>query len=86
MCNIEAIKEKKKQLRWQCRRGMLEIDLLLDRYLSNSYDKASQSERQLFDQFLSENDQQLFVWLTGQEQPAEIYQNLVFQLRNASTE
>ena len=81
MSTIEAVEIKKKQLQWQCRRGMLEIDLILKRYLSNSYLEAGESEQALFESLLTENDQQLFLWFTGREKPSEHYLDLVEKLR-----
>ncbi|MCD8499699.1 MAG: succinate dehydrogenase assembly factor 2 [Gammaproteobacteria bacterium] len=37
-----------KRLQWQCRRGMLEIDLLLKRYLSAHYRYVSVDEQAIF--------------------------------------
>lgn len=81
MSNIETAEEKKKRLLWQCRRGMLENDLLLKRYLSNSYIDSPQDEQLLFESFLSENDQQIFLWLSGREVAPQHYFHLVEKLR-----
>jgi antitoxin CptB len=54
-------------LRWACRRGMLELDVLLGNFLTEAYAKISQPEQVLFEQFLTNNDQDLFMWLTGKE-------------------
>lgn len=81
MSTLEAIELKKRQLQWQCRRGMLEIDLLLKRYLSESYLESDETERALFESLLSENDQQLFLWLTGQEESCTKYTHLIGKLR-----
>ncbi len=72
MTNFDE-KDKKKRLEWQCRRGMLEIDIVLKRYLSNKYMQASPDKQQAFESLLSENDQQLFLWITGKETPSKPY-------------
>lgn len=82
---IETAEAKKKRLHWQCRRGMLEIDLILNRYLSACYLEASLNEQAIFEQILSENDQHLFLWLTEKESPPEKYVNLVLKLRQNSS-
>lgn len=44
---------------WQCRRGMLELDLLLNNFVDNRVDSLSKEERQAFSQLLSYPDQVL---------------------------
>jgi antitoxin CptB len=51
------------RLRWACRRGMLELDLLFEHYLDEHYPHASPAEQALFERLLSESDQDLFDWL-----------------------
>jgi len=48
------------QLYWQCRRGNLELDLLLKNYLENRYLHASESEREQFAELLKLDDEELF--------------------------
>lgn len=55
------------QLKWACRRGMLELDVLLGNFLTEAYPKLSTDQQNLFERFLSNNDQDLFIWLTGKE-------------------
>ncbi len=47
------------KLRWQCRRGTKELDLLLLRYLDNYYLKADNEEKALFIEFLMLEDDHL---------------------------
>jgi antitoxin CptB len=48
------------QLYWQCRRGNLELDLLLKNYLENNYPHADELERQRFVELLKLDDEDLF--------------------------
>ncbi len=57
------------RLRWACRRGMLELDVLLGNFLEEVYTNLTEEEQFIFVQLLSENDQDLFLWLTGKEPP-----------------
>jgi antitoxin CptB len=50
---------KMTQLYWQCRRGSLELDLLLKNYLENQYSQATASERQKFAELLKLEDDEL---------------------------
>lgn len=55
------------RLRWACRRGMLELDVLLGNFLEEAYLTLSSSDQQLFIQLLECQDQELFEWLTGKK-------------------
>ena len=44
---------------WQCRRGMLELDLLLNNFINKAVDQLSQQEKKTFEQLLSYPDQTL---------------------------
>ncbi len=70
-----------KQLRWQCRRGMLEVDIILMRYVEQRYEQASEEEQACFERLLQENDQRLFDWLMGKAEPDPVFQTLVSLLR-----
>lgn len=57
------------QLRWQCRRGMRELDQLLVRYLDVYYDAASDREKSAFQTLLTLPDPELAGYLLGQQSP-----------------
>ena len=59
------------RLRWQCRRGMLELDLLFEAFIDNGYQQLSQQERETFQQLLSHPDQTLLKWLMGETEPED---------------
>jgi antitoxin CptB len=59
------------KLRWRCRRGMRELDVLLERYLEQRYARASAVEQQAFESLLDLPDPQLFAYLVRREPPAE---------------
>ena len=59
------------KLRWQCRRGMKELDELLLGFLERHYAAASSHERQAFDELLALQDLTLWRYLSGQETPAD---------------
>ncbi len=60
------------QLRWRCRRGMLELDVMLRRYLDQQYDGLETWEKFQFVQFLEREDDQLWDWLSGRIVPEEL--------------
>ncbi|MBT8131498.1 MAG: succinate dehydrogenase assembly factor 2 [Gammaproteobacteria bacterium] len=59
------------RLRWRCRRGMRELDLLVGGWLERSYATASDVEQAAFQQLLESPDPLLYAWLTGRERPAD---------------
>lgn len=60
---IRHLQEKIKRLRWQCRRGMLELDLILVAFLDKNYLNLSASYQDLFEQLLTYSDQDLYHYL-----------------------
>lgn len=55
------------RLRWSCRRGMLELDVLLGNFLQEAYPDLAAEDQTVFVKLLETNDQDLFMWLTGKE-------------------
>lgn len=53
------------RLRWQCRRGFLELDLVLNNYLSTHYATASDAERATFARLVRAADEDIARWLQG---------------------
>lgn len=53
------------QLRWRCRRGMRELDVLLLRYLDDDFPAAPASDRQAFEELLSWQDPDIVDLLAG---------------------
>ena len=54
---------RKAKLKWHCRRGMRELDLLLERFLEDRYDALSPSDRDTFERLLDCRNQDLMDWL-----------------------
>ena len=63
--------EEVARLRWRCRRGMKELDLVLLRYLEQDYPQASPADRAAFARILELQDPDLFGYLVGRDTPAE---------------
>lgn len=75
--------EEHRRLYWSCRRGMLELDLLLIPFLQDRYDTLNPEQQALFHQFLESTDIDLFAWLT---QPTQVpsdspFADLITQIR-----
>jgi antitoxin CptB len=57
------------QLRWACRRGLLELDLLLNTYMDKVYDQLTDREKRQFISLLDMQDQEMYEMLTGKTSP-----------------
>lgn len=55
----------KNQIRWACRRGMLELDRFLMAFFDDCYDNLSKADQNTFVLLLEEADQDLYNWLLG---------------------
>jgi antitoxin CptB len=71
------------KLRWRCRRGSLELDLILLDYLENHYSQAVLSEQALFTHLLTLEDSELIRYVMGEDNPPrESLALLVVKIRN----
>ena len=59
------------RLRWRCRRGMKELDILLSRYLDERFCAASAEEQEAFRRLLEIQDPLLYAYCLGQDRPPE---------------
>lgn len=65
------------RLRWQCRRGLLELDLLFARFLEERYSELNSAQQGDFRRLLEFPDPTLLAWIQGQEQPPDHLKNIV---------
>jgi len=61
----------KNRLFWASRRGMLELDIILQKFLETTYDQLKPEEQALYQHLLGGEDQDLFAWLMGREEPED---------------
>jgi antitoxin CptB len=61
----------KAKLIWQCRRGMLELDLMLNHFVSQYLEQLTPSQLAAFEQLLSYPDPDIYLWLMGSEDPSK---------------
>jgi len=59
------------ELRWRCRRGMLELDILLNAYLERRFNNLSPEQSAAFNAILDYPDQVLFDLLMGNMQSSD---------------
>ena len=59
------------RLRWQCRRGTLELDLALRQFLDQGYGELSAPQRAAFERLLRESDETLQAWIFGHQEVSD---------------
>ncbi|MES9861422.1 MAG: succinate dehydrogenase assembly factor 2 [Candidatus Thiodiazotropha sp. LLP2] len=73
------------RLRWQCRRGMLELDVLLEAFLEQHYSELSPRMQRHFIQLLEFPDPVIHAWCIGDERPDDDeFAELVASIRTTS--
>lgn len=59
------------KLQWHCRRGMLELDIILGRFLTERFMQLSENDQNDFEKLLNNHDQDLFNWLVHKQIPTD---------------
>jgi antitoxin CptB len=60
-----------RQILWRCRRGMKELDILLERYARTHYESAPPAQKRAFAQLLELPDPDLADYFFGHATPEE---------------
>jgi len=71
------------RIRWRCRRGLLELDLILKGFLDNHFDRLDAGQRDLFNELLDESDIDLLDWALGRGEPYDPRYRPVVELLRA---
>lgn len=64
-------KERKAKIAWQCRRGLLELDIIFEYILEKHLDNMTDTEINAFEKLLHHQDSYLYAWLLGYEHPKD---------------
>ncbi len=67
------------RLRWHCRRGMKELDQLLERYLDRHYASAGPAEQAAFRALLDLQDPVLYGYFLGRDAPDDESINAIIE-------
>jgi len=79
--------ERINRLRWKCRRGMLELDIMLQTFLDHGYMELGKIQQEHFDELLSYEDNPLFELLMNNTSPTNpemkyVIKSIQYTLRN----
>ncbi|WJG10484.1 succinate dehydrogenase assembly factor 2 [Aliiglaciecola sp. LCG003] len=55
------------RLKWACRRGMLELDVLFMPFVDQAFDQLDESQQLVFERLLTCDDPDLFAWFMGHQ-------------------
>ena len=61
--------DKKARLLWRCRRGIKEMDIILQEFINVSYDQLNDEDKNAFAKLLDEQDLDILNWIMGKDNP-----------------
>lgn len=67
------------RVRWRCRRGLLELDIVLGRFIEQRYATMDDAQRVVFDELLDMPDTELWDVITGNKEPPHAHQRVVLE-------
>ncbi len=76
MTEPRDVKIKRLHMR-SIRRGIKEMDLILSDYATRHLPNLSDADLDLYDRLLSENDHDIYGWITGQFETPEQYRDMM---------
>ena len=65
--NFDSSNAELARLKWRCRRGMRELDVLLERFLERQYSVASSEIQLAFARLLTLPDPEIFALIMGRQ-------------------
>lgn len=76
-----------RRLRWRCRRGTREMDLILDRFLTAAGGALDEDTRQTLERLLDRSDRDVLDWIARRAAPPDTeLAALVDRIRSASSD
>jgi len=72
---------KGKVLRWRHRRGMKELDILLEHYYRRHFETSSDEDKAAFTRLLEREDPEIWLWVIGQDAPPAEFVNVIAALQ-----
>lgn len=80
MAELREHKVKRLHMR-SMRRGIKEMDLILPSYAATRLEKMDDATLSLYDEMLSENDHDLYQWVTAQTPPPAAFAAMIQEIR-----
>ncbi len=80
---MEEGRQRINRLRWLCRRGMKELDVLLESFLERHHDKLASGGWPELETLLANEDNMLWDWLQGKDSGQSVnFRTLIDAIRN----
>lgn len=67
------------RVRWRCRRGLLELDIVLGRFIEQRYAAMDDEQRLIFDELSDLPDTELWDLITGNKELTHAHQRGVLE-------
>lgn len=67
------------RVRWRCRRGLLELDIVLGRFIEQRYAAMDDEQRLIFDELSDLPDTELWDLITGNKELTHAHQREVLE-------
>jgi len=74
--------QRTRQLKWRCRRGMKELDVLLERFIQRRMRELEEGRWPELEALLDAEDDQLWDWLQNPGAAATPYRELLVRIRS----
>tara|TARA_B100000929_G_C15190434_1_gene312071 strand:+ start:252 stop:482 length:231 start_codon:yes stop_codon:yes gene_type:complete len=70
------------KLKWKCRKGVRELDILLSKYIETSYDLLSSKEKDIFVEFIEKDTYEILDILMNKKNVNNKFLNIVEALKS----
>jgi antitoxin CptB len=71
------------RIRWRCRRGLLELDLVLSRFLATGFEQLTLAQRETFSGLLGRADTDLWDLVSGRGRSADAEEEVLLEILRA---
>lgn len=86
MISAEILRDaEQRRLAWRCRRGMLELDIVLQRFVKEKFNALALNELEAFDSLLELPDNELWELIRSNKQQKDKALNIVIAKLNAAS-
>jgi antitoxin CptB len=74
------IGRERDRIKWDCRRGLLELDLLLERFLARNLDALDAAQTEVLKELLAYEDNDLLDMIMGRAEPLNTRLSAVLEI------
>ena len=82
---MTSVDRTRERIRWRCRRGLLELDLLLNAFLAKHLDRLDAAALDVFGHLLTRADPELFDLIMGRQETTSVREREILALIRAES-